>query len=52
MRYRLQHELRTNIENNIQIERNPIAKNETYSDDSEISDIDLEISGEEQIEPH
>ena len=48
---RLQHKLRTNIENNIQIEQNPIANNETDSEDSEISDIDLEINGEEQIEP-
>ena len=48
---RLQHKLRTNIENNIQIEQNPIANNETDSEDSEISDIDLEIIGEEQIEP-
>ena len=48
---RLQHELRTNIEHNIQIEQNPIANNETDSEDSEISDIDLEINGEEQIEP-
>ena len=48
---RLQHELRTNIENNIQIEQNPIANNKTDSEDSEISDIDLEINGEEQIEP-
>ena len=46
---RLQHELRTNKENNIQIEQNPIANNETDSEDSEISDIDLEINGEEQI---
>ena len=48
---RLQHELRTNIENNIQIEQNPIANNETDSEDSAIADIDLEINGEEQIEP-
>ena len=48
---RLQHKLRTNIENNIQIEQNPIANNETDSEDSEISDINLEINGEEQIEP-
>ena len=48
---RLQHELRTSIENNIQIEQNPIANNKTDSEDSEISDIDLEINGEEQIEP-
>ena len=48
---RLQHELRTNIENNIQIEQHPNANNETDSEDSEISDIDLEINGEEQIEP-
>ena len=48
---RLQHELRTNIENNIQIEQNPIANNETDSEDSERSDINLEINGEEQIEP-
>ena len=43
--------MRTNIENNIQIEQNPIANNETDNEDSEISDIDLEINGEEQIEP-
>ena len=43
--------MRTNIENNIQIEQNPIANNETDSEDSEISDIDLEINGEEKIEP-
>ena len=43
--------MRTNIENNIQIEQNPIANNKTDSEDSEISDIDLEINGEEQIEP-
>ena len=43
--------MRTNIENNIQIEQNPIDNNETDSEDSAISDIDLEINGEEQIEP-
>ena len=43
--------MRTNTENNIQIEQNPIANNETDSEDSEISDINLEINGEEQIEP-
>ena len=43
--------MRTKKENNIQIEQNPIANNETDSEDSEISDIDLEINGEEQIEP-
>ena len=48
---RLQHELRTNIENNIQIEQHPNANNETDSEDSEISNIDLEINKEEQIEP-
>ena len=48
---RLQHKLRTNIENNIQIEQNSIANNKTDSENSEISDIDLEINGEEQIEP-
>ena len=48
---RLKHEFRTNKGNNIQIEQNPIANNETDSEDSEISDIDLEINGEEQIEP-
>ena len=48
---RLQHKLRTNIENNIQIEQNPIANNETDSEDSEISDINLEINGEQKIEP-
>ena len=48
---RLKHELRTNKGNNIQIEQNPIANNETDSEDSEILDIDLEINGEEQIEP-
>ena len=48
---RLQHELRTNKENNIQIEQNPIANNETDSEDSETSDINLEINGEKQIEP-
>ena len=43
--------MRTNIENNIQIEQNPIANNKTDSEDSEISDINLEINGEEQIGP-
>ena len=43
--------MRTNIENNIQIEQNTIANNKTDSGDSEISDIDLEINGKEQIEP-
>ena len=33
---RLKHELRTNKGNNIQIEQNPIANNETDSEDSEI----------------
>ena len=43
--------MRTNIENKIQIEQNPIANNKTDSEDSERSDINLEINGEEQIEP-
>ena len=43
--------MRTNIENSIQTEQNPIDNNKTDSEDSEISNIDLEINGEEQIEP-
>ena len=43
--------MRTNKENNTQIEQNPITNNKTDTEDSEISDINLEINGEEKIEP-
>ena len=43
--------VKTNKENNIQIEQNPDANNKTDSKDPEISDINLEINGDEKLEP-